>query len=782
MKPVVRCVAPLMYLMAISVTVRAEEVDTLLLDTVEVIGVTALSGRGISLDKIPANVQSVSADQLRDGQTTSIADYMTRYMGSVHINEATTNVLQPDIYYRGFVASPLLGLPQGLSTYVNGVRFNEPFGDTVNFDLIPQGAIDTMTLMPGSNPMFGLNTLGGAISLKTKTGFSAPGHHIEVSGGSFERHSEELMSGWNNGTWGYFLDLHHFEEEGWRDFSPTKADQAFGTLSWRGERASLDLTLGANDNNMKGNGSVPDQLHKQERKAIFTYPDQTVTRMFFSELEGVFDLTDTIQLSANAYFRQNRIKSFNGDDSDFEPCDADDSIICNEEGKKAGRLGGGDIDATEIYGALDPETTKGGTNNTSQTHMRSAGGTIQSMFSEEIFGHENSFVVGAAYDYADVHFESDTELGILTADRGTIGSGIFIEEAKVRLNTETESYSFYFSDTFSITDDLALTFAGRYDHTNLTLKSQYTTVGEEDKLTGKHTFDRFNPSVGLTYQMVGSVGVYGSYSESARVPTPMELSCADPEDPCKLPNAFLADPPLAMVVAKTWEAGFRGNMTEFMDKGDLVWNLGFFHTTNHNDIIFNRGGDSISEGYFSNIGQTQRYGIESGLSLNMPELFSDIDDWHFSTNYTYLNARFQDGFTIQNPLDEDDVDGEQVTRGDRIPGLPEHVFKATIGVDLWKRLSMGVDAQFNGNQFFRGDEANLTAPLGGYWLFNATAEVKINEHIALFGRVNNIFDRDYKTFGVYGEADEVLGDDYESGRFVSPGAPRAGWIGVRLSM
>jgi len=777
MKRVVVRVVPLMYLMATSVTVNAEEVDTLLLDTVEVVGVTALSGRGISLDKIPANVQSVSADQLRDGQTTSIADYMTRYMGSVHINEATTNVLQPDIYYRGFVASPLLGLPQGLSTYVNGVRFNEPFGDTVNFDLIPQGAIDTMTLMPGSNPMFGLNTLGGAISLKTKTGFSAPGHHIEVSGGSFERHSEELMSGWNNGTWGYFLDLHHFEEEGWRDFSPTKADQAFGTLSWRGERASLDLTLGANDNNMKGNGAVPDQLHKQDRKAIFTYPDQTVTRMFFSELEGVFDVSDTLQLSANAYFRQNRIKSFNGDDSDFEACTEAGNVglLCEEPG--VGEEVVEDVNGNDVAAS---DAVEGATNNTSQTNMRSTGGTIQSMFSEDIFGHENSFVVGAAYDYAEVHFESNTELGELQEDRGTIGSGIFIEEAKVRLNTETESYSFYFSDTFSLTDDLAVTFAGRYNHINLTLKSQYTTVGDEDKLTGKHTFDRFNPSVGVTYQMVDSVGVYGSYSESARVPTPMELSCADPEDPCKLPNAFLADPPLAMVVAKTWEAGFRGNMTEFMNKGDLVWNLGFFHTTNHNDIIFNRNGGLVSEGYFSNVGQTQRYGIESGLSLNVPELFSDIDDWHFSTNYTYLNARFQDGFTIQSPLDEDEA--AQVKRGDRIPGLPEHVFKATLGVDLWKRLSMGVDAQFNGNQFFRGDEANLTSPLGGYWLFNATAEVKVNDHIALFGRVNNIFDRDYKTFGVYGEADEVLGASYDSGRFVSPGAPRAGWIGVRLSM
>ena len=775
MKKIVKGVLPLVSLISASSMAIAEEgVETeapITLDTIDVIGVTPLSGSALSLDKIAANVQSVSSEDLKNGQTTSLADYMNRYMGSVHVNEAQNNPLQPDVYYRGFVASPLLGLPQGLSVYVNGVRFNEPFGDSVNWDLIPQGAIDTMSLMPGSNPLFGLNTLGGAIAIKTKTGFTAPGHQLEVYGGSYERHSEELTSGWNNGTWGYFIDLHHFEEAGWRDFSPTEANQVFGTLSWKNDRANLDLTLGANDNNMKGNGAVPIQLHEEERKAIFTHPDQTVTRMFFSELSGSFDATDTLEFSGNAYFRQNRIKSFNGDDSDFEECESDNGFICDEDDEIAEDVFGNSI--------LESDSVEGATNNTSQTHMRSAGGTVQSMFSEDIFGHKNNFIFGAAYDYSDVHFESNTELGELTDERGTIGSGIFLEESKVRLNTITETYGFYFSDTFSITDELAVTFAGRYNHTSIDLRNQY--IGEDgDKLSGHHNFDRFNPSVGVTYQAHENVGMYGSYSESSRVPTPMELSCADEDDPCKLPNAFLADPPLAQVVAKTWEAGFRGDLDNLMTNGDLNWNLGFFHTTNHNDIIFNRGGDSISEGYFSNVGQTVRYGIESGLTANVDHLFSDIDDWHFSTNYTYLNARFRDSFTIQNPLDNDEA--AMVESGDRIPGLAEHMFKASIGVDLWERWSIAIDGRYSGDQFLRGDEANISDHLGGYWVFDARTEFRINEYVALFGRIDNIFDRDYKTFGVYGEPDEVLGDDYDNGQFVSPGMPRAGWIGIRLSL
>ncbi len=778
MKKVVQALLPLLYTLLINNAVAEQNIIEL--DTLEVFAVTPLSGSGISIDKIPSNVQTVNSKQLQEAQSISLADYMNRYLSGVNINEAQNNPLQPDIYYRGFVASPLLGLPQGLSVYVNGVRFNEPFGDTVNWDLIPQGAIESMSLAPGSNPLFGLNTLGGAISLKTKTGFSAPGHQLEVSGGSWERHSEELSSGWNNGTWGYFIDLNHFEENGWRDFSPTEANRVFGTLSWRGNRGELDLTLGANDNNLQGNGAVPIQLHRQQRKAIFTYPDQTITRMFFSELSGLFDLTDTVQLNGNAYFRQNRIKSFNGDDSDFGSCPTDDSLICDESDELAENLQGNNILVTDLYGGLNPDTTLGATNNFGQTFMRSTGGTIQTTITEDLFGHQNHFVFGAAYDLANVHFESNTELGLLTNDRGTTASGIFIKDANVRLNTETETYGFYLSNSFSVTDALTITLAGRYNHTTITLKNQF--IDGEDKLSGKHSFERFNPSAGFTYQLTDGLGFYGNYSESSRVPTPVELSCADENDPCKLPNAFVADPPLKQVVAKTWEAGLRGDLNDLMSQGELNWNLGFFHTTNHDDIIFNRGGDSISEGFFSNIGQTLRYGVETGFTANVPTLFSSIDDWQFSTNYTYLRARFLDGFTIQNPLDLNSDVGVNVKKGDRIPGLPEHIYKASVSVDLWQRWTIGVDAQYSGNQFFRGDEANITNPLGAYWLFSARTELMLNKHISLFAKVDNIFDRDYKTFGVYADASEVLGDDFDNGRFVSPGMPRAGWVGIRLSI
>ncbi|MCX7068742.1 MAG: TonB-dependent receptor [Methylococcales bacterium] len=859
------------------------------LGVIDVISTSPLSGSEIESGKLPAHIQHVDADQLQKAQTISLADYMDRFLSGVSTNEAQSNPLQPDIFYRGFVASPLLGMPQGLSTYINGVRFNEPFGDTVNWDLIPQNAIDSMTLYSGSNPVYGLNSLGGAISAKTKTGFSAPLHQLEVYGGSWDRHSEELTSGWNNDTWGYFLDLHHFEDGGWRNHSATKAEQAFGTLSWRGDKGSLDLSLAANDNNMTGNGAAPVQLLQQNRKAVFTHPDSTTTKMFFSELQGSYDVTDKIEVSGNAYFRQNRMKSFNGDSGDYASCAAPDQTedqaaaaqaladaeaaaqtaadnltavtadnqaaadsVAAAEAAVAAAQAAADVAAealatanlaaaqtasaltagnlatstTDNQAALDAlnaansdnlttmnslnqiaaarqkllctpndvavidtngnqvdatSAVQGAINNYSQTNMRSRGGTVQTVFANDLFKHENNLTTGVSYDYSEVNFSSDTELASLTDTRATTRSNIFIDESKVRLHTNTSTVGVFLTDSFSITDKLTATVAGRYNSVHVNLKDEY--INDPTKtLNGSHTFERFNPSAGLTYQALSNLNLYGNYSESTRAPSPVELSCADPQAPCKLPNSFVSDPDLKQVVANTWETGVRGDLDNLLGKGGLKWNLGFFHTINNNDIIFRRDAASstISQGYFDNVGKTRRYGIEAGTSADYPQLFSSIDDWHFATNYTYLNARFLTPFDGLNPRNPNEI--AVVHKGSKIPGIPEHIFKAAVNVDLWQKFSVGINGQYSGDRYLRGDEANRNAKSSGYWLFNATADYKVTKNFTIFGKLDNIFDKNYNSFGVYGNATQVLGNSYNDGRFFSPGMPRAGWIGVRLSL
>lgn len=740
------------------------------LENVEVVAVSPLQSGGVDINKIPANVQTATAEELQASQAISLADYMNRYMGSVNVNDAQNNPLQPDIQYRGFSASPLMGLPAGMAVYVNGVRFNEPFGDMINWDLIPEGAIESMALQPASNPAFGLNALGGSISVNTKTGFSSPKHQLEVQGGSWDRHSEELSTGWNNGTWGYFADFNNFSEEGWRDHSRSDAKRGFGALSWRGNESSLDLSFAGTENELRGNGAVPEELLAYGRDKVFTHPDVTRNRLFMVSLDGDTWLNTQNQLSGTAYYRRNKISTYNGDGSELDDCAVGGVDFLCEDGEPLQATNGSDI--------LADEALEGGTINTSETTQQSFGVALQNVFHHKILGMNNQLTGGTSYDHSTSHYRADTELGRLTRDRGVAGGGVSLQEARVRLNTETNNYGVFLTDTLSVTDKLDVTVSGRYNITHLELKDQ---APDETSLSGYHTFNRINPAAGLTYAFMPELTFYGNYSESSRVPTPMELSCADPNNPCKLPNAFVADPPLAQVVANTWEAGFRGDLKQ-LPAGKVHWNAGFFHVINSNDILWQGNGAVNGMGYFENVGKTQRQGAEAGLS----GLFFD-DRLRWAANYTFIDATYQAYFGSPNGAHPDAVDGvTQVRPGDKIPGIPAHQAKFSLDYDIVSAWTLGFDMNYNSSQYLRGDEANLTAKLPAFVIFNLRSEYRFNEHVALFGRVNNLFDREYANFGAWSETGEVLQglglQENENARFVGVGAPRAAWIGLRLTM
>ncbi len=175
----------------------------------------------------------------------------------------------------------------------------------------------------------------------------------------------------------------------------------------------------------------------------------------------------------------------------------------------------------------------------------------------------------------------------------TLDGGAMIVYTYTSLETSTTAFSLYFSNTFSLSDAVSLTVSGRYNDVNVTLEDQLGTA-----LNGDHDFDRFNPAIGVTARLPGGLSVYAGYSESNRSPSPVELTCADEDDPCRLPNAFLADPPLEQVVAKTFEAGFRGNF------GSAAWHAGVFRTANEDDIQFISAGSLTNQGFFDNVGET----------------------------------------------------------------------------------------------------------------------------------------------------------------------------------
>jgi len=742
-----------------------ENVTTL--DLISVVGVTPVAGTDIAISKLPYNVQSADDEALQRSQTLDLSDFMNRHLAGVTVNSAQNNPLQPDLQFRGFTATPLLGGSEGISVYLDGVRVNEVFGDTINWDLIPEDAIERMSLLSGSNPVFGLNTLGGAISIQTKTGFSDPGTRGEFYGGSFGRTNTTLETGGNSGAWGWYLMGNHFDEDGWRDLSSSRATNFYGTLSWRGDAASLDLHLGHGDTNLTGNGAAPVQALAQRWESIFTAPDNTQNELDLASLQGSFDFNDATKLSFTAFHRKVDSRSYNGDTSDFEECEEDEEILCDDDGEPILDQNGNTIE--EEFDAI---------NNISNRHQTSDGGTLQMTFAQPIGGMQNQLVVGVDYTDGRLSFDSIVEASILGENRETIpNTGIFIPEDALAIKSSTRSTGVYATDTLSITDQLALTLSGRSNHTRTTITDE---TGVNPDLNGRHSFSRFNPAGGLTYEVNPGLNLYGGYSESTRAPTPVELTCSDEDAPCKLPNQFLADPPLKQVVAKSWEAGLRGMLGSSANGGDRVnWHFGLFRTTNVDDILFQvTGGSSSNEGFFANVGDTRRQGIEASLT---GVAFDKRLNWY--ANYTYLDATYLTGFTESSANHPDaDEDGRiTVEKGDHIPSLPRNAFKLGADYALVAGLSVGGDIVVNSGQYLRSDEANLLGQTGGYAVVNLRAIYTFNPHVSVFGRIDNVFDRRYYTFGTLGEPDEVF-PEFEDPRFLSPSQPRAAWLGVRVAL
>jgi iron complex outermembrane recepter protein len=713
----------------------------------EEVVVVAPYGTAIDPTLVPANVQRAVAEQLQRSQSLDLTDFLNRQFSSVSINHAQNNPLQPDFNFRGFTASPLLGLPQGLSVYENGVRINDPFGDTINWDLIPVSAIDSVQMLAGAQPVFGLNTLGGALSLRMKNGFSQQGTQLDAYGGAFGRFGASLQAGGNDGRWGYYGDVDYFQEDGWRDHSHSDALRVYGALSRHESEWTVDVSAAYANTELRGNGPAPVELLAIDRSAVFTYPDITQNEHAQLILEGSRSLSDTVRISGNAFYRRLDTDTFNGDATPFDP------IPLQPDGSELNAI-----------------------NNIGRREQASSGGSVQLGVQAPLFGRENSLTLGVAYSIGKTTFDSVVELASLLEDRATSHTGIFAQDFATAVGSDVTSASAYFLDTLSLSESVAVTLSGRYDDTRIELSDR---SGENPQLDGKHDFARFNPAVGVTFRLGPSVTLYGSYGESTRAPSPVELACASEDAPCNLPNAFLADPPLEQVVAKSAEIGLRSEGRE-----GLQWHVGGFYTVNRNDILFQTtGGPQANVGFFDNVGDTLRTGIELSLSQRLARL-----RWSF--DYSYLEATFDDDFVANSPHhpvftndpDSPAIVGEQkllVTSGSSIPGIAQH--QANLGVDfaLNDRFDVGADVVMRSGVFLRGDEANLLDQTNSYAIVNLRAEWQINDNVVLFARVENVFDQDYETFGVLGDPGEVF-ENFSNPRFLGAGPPLGAWIGARL--
>ena len=795
---------------------------------VDVIATTPLPGVDLARDQIPAVVQTATAADLEQSGATDLSDFMNRRLNGVYLNEMQGNPFQPDVNYRGYTASPLLGTPQGISVYLDGVRQNQPFGDVVSWDLIPRNAISEVTVMPGSNPVFGLNTLGGALSVQTKDGLSSPGLSGQLVYGSSGRKSLEAQAGGGKPVgFNWFLSANAFHESGWRVASPSDVRQGFGKFGWRTDKTDLALTAAYVYNTLTGNGVQDFRLLAANYNSVYTIPDTTGNRSPSFNFRAQHTFGDSLTFSGNAWYRNIRTEGINGnlntnalDQAVYQPTAADQAAL-----KAAGYSGYPTSGATAANTPFpfwrciaqglqqsEPLEKCNAITIYSKSVQHDYGLSGQMTWRGSSLGHRNQLTVGALLDRGAVDFTENTQFGYLNPNRtitsipswedGSTNSNGAPVDTRVNLHGVTPNGSIFVTDTLSLGKAWNLTAAGRYNRSSINNTDRISPITGPGSLNGDYVFNRFNPSIGATFNPWFALNAYLNYAQGSRAPTSIELGCADPANPCSLPNALASDPPLKQVVTDTWEAGLRGRLEK-----NLSWSVGGFRSENKNDLLFVSSVQTGS-GYFKNFAETRRQGVQAALDGHLGRL-------NFGFDYTFLDATYQSTEIVNgnaNSTSDQALAGLPgvagsitIHAGNRIPLIAKHSGKTFVDVQATSKLVLDLGLVASSSSYARGNENNAYRTDGQYYLgpgvspgyavANMGARYNLMRLLQLAVRIDNLLDRRYYSAAQLGTsgltpqgtflarpfAPNANGDyPLQSVTLFAPGAPRRAWVELQL--
>lgn len=755
------------------------------LGEVVVVAVTPLPGLDVPLSLVPLNVQVARADDLLRIHAQSITGLLQQDFQGVNVTQTQGNPWQGDLYFHGFTLSPLQGSPSGLSIYLDGVRQNESFAETMNWDALPDFAIRDVALIPGSNPLYGLNTLGGALVLASKGGFTDPGGSLDLSGGSWGRIQADADFGAHSDTFGFYAGVGSDYESGWRKHSSSRVQQGFVRLDWQPDAdTTATLSYLGSHGKLFGSQALPVEWAGTPA-AAYTWPDHFTDNTNQFTLRGTRNVGGGWSLQAVTYLRISQSRSFNSNTNGYDSRDPGDGPL------GYGADGPFDPDSVGTYyyaglaPAYDPRHPGATIDNVpasnvlGNVHTRAYGGSLQAVDDGQPEGHDNRFTVGVSLDAGSSRFTQYGQPAYFPDDVARRGDSIgllpFAMDPMTAVATGTRSYGVYAQDVLALTDAVHISAGGRYDHSRVGVGD---LSGSKSQIDGRNSFHRFNPSLGATWAVTPGLGIYLDYAEGMRTPTPIELECADPAAPCALPNDFAGDPPLKPVVARTLSGGLRGTF----DDGRLHWNVAPYYSRVSNDILTIYTGGS-SQGYFANVPKTVRKGVDLGAS-------GRLGRFEYRASYSYVDAAYGAPFEEQSTANYGAVGGViQVRRGDRMPGVPRGMAALSGEYHPTPQWSLGGKLRACSSQYAAGDENNRDrhGPLPGYALLDLDLHWHPAPRLTLFAQVQNVFDRRYFISGQLGDnvfdTPRRLIDTGGPGTptlFVAPGAPRAWFAGARI--
>jgi iron complex outermembrane receptor protein len=720
--------------------------------------------------KVPGELQNFSADQISAQHGATVLDALGSQTAGVSLSDSQGNTMFQDLRFHGFEASPLQGVAQGVAVYQNGVRLNEAFGDTVNWDAIPETAIARMDVW-SSNPVFGLNALGGSVNLVMKNGFTWQGTALSGQGGTYGHGMGTAQYGFESGNMSFYAAAEGVTDSGWRLHSPSGLARLYTDTGWRLGASELHFVATASLSDLGVVGPTPIELVQQASDAVYTYPQTTHNLIGSLALNDKTRLSDNWELEASVYVRALRQRHVDGNDGDFESCSSRSSFggdLCLQDDAFGTPPGGKTVAFRNQFVIMNPagqvfpfdNAISYGTIDRTFTDTATQGATLQVTSNQSLFGLTNYFTAGGSIDHSAIGFQSNSTLGRefpnldVAVDATVPGAGNIVHTlgnlgyAPVNLGATTNYYGLYAVDALDLTDALTITAGLRINAADISGRDR---SGAASELTGSHGYGHVNPLAGLTYKFDDAISLFGGYSEANRAPTPLELDCASQTQPCLLENSLVADPSLAQVVSHTYQAGVRGSLAGLLGDDHLNWSATFFRTDSDNDIIA-LASTIQGRGYYTNVPLTRRQGVD---------LTTDYQGqgWSAYLNYSYLDATYQFTGTLASPNNPNsDANGNVlVTPGKHIPISPANTIKAGADVTVMDGLSLGGEVAFTGSQYFDGDPSNLNSKLPGYVVINLRAAYDITPEWQVFGLVDNVLDNHSASYGTYFETDDTAG-------------------------
>ena len=748
-----------------------------------VVGSTPLPGTAVPIDELPAEVRSLelSAGGGVPGQTATgaLAD---RFAG-IGLEDALGDGWQSSLAYRGFAASPLLGTPQGLAVYQDGVRLNEAFGDVVNWDLVPMFAVRRIDIA-GASPMYGANALGGAVAFTTKNGVTDRGLAAAFEGGSFGARTATMEYGGRAGDLAWYAGGRALDEDGARQFSANSLRQLYADLRYVTARDTVALSVTSAEDRLDGPGAAPLQELALDRALTFTGPQQADNRVGLATLRVESRLGASTSITGVAYYRRLAQDLANGNRAGYRACAtaAAAGLLCQADGvTPLASLDGAPVADPGGGGAVPL-----GENDLESVTATTRGGSVQLAGAATLFGLGHALAAGASVDASRIAFDASARVGALDRALQVLPGGAVIGTAEgtpfaatpVALGVRARTLAGHASDAVTLAAGLTLTASAQYAIEDLDLADHRGTA-----LTGSSRFQRLNPALGLTYRTTAGPTVYAGYAETARAPTPSEIECSDPARPCLLPSTLAGDPPrLRQVVARTWEAGVR-QASGAAGIAGLGFSAGVFRAAVADDIYGIATG--TGSGYYANVGATRRQG------LSVDAAYRD-GEWSGFASGALVDATFRSALSIPSPDNPfADANGDIGVRpGARLPGIAR--LRASIGGE-WRAtpaLRLGTTLVATGPSVFHGDESNQNPRLPGYARVDLHSTLALGERIELTLALANVLDARYATYGLYADPTGVGAPGVPPAgagvavdpRFESPAPPLAWRLALRVRL